>query len=844
MSGGEHKIHPVFGYRVTNDEIIEWYGGAEAAFAAGDYMLAATNAPANSEIKGAALVLSGLFVKGAKILDALSDLSDQGLVIRALAHWIAGENEQAIKRLEQVPDDKGRASELASRLEALIGRDRINVFKVISAVPIHFEEYPFHRSVECRVGPFVVCNISGQLAETFGGYDINDPLDEFIAALPEEQRPDFLYCQSPQWILPRNFEKIDIPKVMWCNDSDVYLQANLDNYLLHDVHITNASQEHFELGCASGVKGVTVFTFDPTAVPFPEVHWTGEKDIDVLFTGDALNGHFKDRARFLYHLARLSGERHIRIENGHLPKDDYRRLLERSRFLPLINRYLGMPSPRWRDALSAGAFLLSPRGSFFDEVGPGSFPVDERHLTNDVRSHLEAYDRSRKKQEGVYDPEKATEGIREALSNTGTVEELAERQLKYAAFFAATVGLEGIDRRSADVKRRIVWLCPRADLHIWGEEHVKKRISKVIENLDQNESWDEKDFNNAATTCGKASVVWPDPKEESEKRLQQCERYLEDGRHRFPDSLALRFNACYWRFVRETHFQQNLRPETILEWERLLEDFDNLSFDPVGTDIGAGIASEHPDIVFPYIEYAWLVTETATAESLNQKQPTYTPRDCLRGAVEGFIGLGTLVASKEADVDASMAALPHLLRADEIYPGNVQLKALLIHTLTFLATQDDSDDYRRRLIDVYFDMVNIDPMFLLNKEIYIVVDCCLRLGKEDVARALLGEWYGLARCVRLAKKFGGIGEYDEADDRLLMVAKLLHFSPYYPRALLEKINRWMAEGFDASLLSTFECDIVAVLAFFGQLPSDAVPDWDSYQDVFERIRPHLMTREK
>ena len=73
----------------------------------------------------------------------------------------------------------------------------------------------------------------------------------------------------------------------------------------------------------------------------------------------------------------------MKVIEGHMPEKDYFELISHAKFLPVVNRYAGSPSPRWRDALANGAFLLYPQGTFYGEIAPGCFPFRAETMVSD-----------------------------------------------------------------------------------------------------------------------------------------------------------------------------------------------------------------------------------------------------------------------------------------------------------------------------------------------------------------------------------------------------------------------------------------------------------------------------
>ena len=235
--------------------------------------------------------------------------------------------------------------------------------------------------------------VGSQLSENAYDYASTDSLSEFVDGLAPNERPDMLFSLSPQWLLARDFHKLTVPKVIWCHDLDAFQYRNVDNYSLYDVAICNCSQEHFELSQGTpGLFCAANMLLHPLATPFPEASPHREKTFDIIFTGSALAPFHSEKPRFLFQLAELGGTYKVQVIEGHMPEKQYFEVISHAKFLPVVNRYAGSPSPRWRDALANGAFLLYPKGTFYGEIAPGCFPFGAETMVQDIAGHVDRFD--------------------------------------------------------------------------------------------------------------------------------------------------------------------------------------------------------------------------------------------------------------------------------------------------------------------------------------------------------------------------------------------------------------------------------------------------------------------
>ena len=344
------QIAPEYSFRFTTQDIHATYGSADGAFARGDFLNAAQWAPAGSELKGCSLVLGGLLEQGLAILDRLPDMSGRARLCQALALWSLGREADAKAALAR--SDDAAVAQATRKFQALLARDDVTIFitgAILSVFPEHYSE-SFIAPVY-KYGAITVKYVGSQLPENAYDYSATDSLSAFIEGLPPDEQPDILFSLSPQWLLAKDFHKVAVPKVIWCHDSDAFQYRNVDNYALYDAAICNCSQEHFELSQGTpGLFCAANMLLHPLATPFPEASTHREKHFDIIFTGSALAPFHSEKPRFLFNLAELGSKYTVKVVEGHMPEKDYFELISHAKFLPVVNRYAGSPSPRWRDA--------------------------------------------------------------------------------------------------------------------------------------------------------------------------------------------------------------------------------------------------------------------------------------------------------------------------------------------------------------------------------------------------------------------------------------------------------------------------------------------------------------
>ena len=370
-------------HRFSVDEIRSSYAGLEAAFLAGDYLLTAEFAPAGSELAGCSLALCGLLEAGEAALAALAAPGAMARLCLAFVQWSLGRPAEAKRELEALlraePDHA-----LARDLLALVMAPTIPTWCVSVALPIQTSASKDSRAGEYRYNQFLVRNVGTQLSANALDYQCSQSFAAEIAATPAADRPFFVFSGTPQWFIPRDLKAAGIPTILWCHDTELFYHRMSDNYNIFDISVVCTSQEHFEVSRASGSVAASNFFGDMLVLPFFGAAPDLNKEWDLIFTGTTLDSEQTDRVTFLWQLSALSERFKVLIVDGHLHEIEYLKLLGRGKFSPVISRYRGCPSPRWRDALSRGTFVLYPAETTYRHFSPGCFPFRPEHLAEDI----------------------------------------------------------------------------------------------------------------------------------------------------------------------------------------------------------------------------------------------------------------------------------------------------------------------------------------------------------------------------------------------------------------------------------------------------------------------------
>lgn len=765
------KLAPEYSFRFSAEDIREAYGSASNAFDRGDFLNVTQMAPADSELRGCGLILGGLLEQGLALLDGLAQIGDRARLCKAFALWSL--NRPADAELELTRIGGADFAAAAEAFRTLIRRDDVIIFipgAILSVFPEHYSK-SFIAPVY-TYGGITVKYVASQLPENAYDYDPTDSFSEFVDALPDQERPDLIFSLSPQWLLARDFHKVGVPKVIWCHDSDAFQYRNVDNYALYDVAICNCSQEHFELSQGTpGLYCAANLLLHPLATPFPEASPHREKHVDIIFTGSALAPFHSEKPRFLFKLAELAPRYKVQVIEGHMPEQQYFEVLSHAKFLPIVNRYAGSPSPRWRDALSNGACLLFPEGSFYDEIAPGCFPFRAETMTADIATHL---DRCAAGGNPDYDFATIVPAVNERFAIHREPREASYLRLLKYALFMGLIWPRTAPAPKPQRQRRLVWLTPAVDCGIFGTDHIREQMTRFCAGVGADDLLDEVGCNNAAHLHAQAVFAFHESRRAG-YWASRADHYFKEGLARFPNSLLLSFNDAHWSFFKPNADTRRAEEKFL----GIIERYGELTFDPHGADVAFAYTLHGTDEVFPCYEY----TDVATSElvlkntpQLARKHVPYGTRDIILAACHGYVGWARLKSGR------SESGIAWLKRGTGLYPHGLPMLRLYFDTLLRLAAQLPKlpPSLASDLAEAFIAVANVNPSILLT-HVYTIVPILAENGERQAAREVLAGWHRLANIVHKLRVD------DEAHQRALLGLLWNHRS-LLPKALLERID--------------------------------------------------------
>lgn len=779
--GNDRYCDPKYGYRYSFKEIAATYKTAKGAFEKGNFILAVELSDPNSELHAMSLVLSGVVDRGVRLLAGLANLSDLATTVLAFGNWYLNRPGVALDLLSQISQENSLAAELSK----LIRKKKIIVYQ-ISRAPTAVESSRTAEQLGLEfesVGQFDVLNVATQ---AIADGAVSTDFTKMLETIPKNGRPNFIFAPISHWFMPEGIDNLDIPLVVWGHDQDHFVHRNYDNYRIFDLQIVVTSQEHFEISRSLGCFAATNMLSDPYNATYEDTaDVVVEKDIDIFFSSTGFDKFLSEKSRFLQIISTLSEKYKLLFVDGRLPYDEYLDLMKRTKFVPVVSRVCGNPSPRWREALASGSFLLYPENTMYDKITKGCFSYGEENFANSIKSHLDNYLTGTS---GLKLHKTTLDQIDKDFKPYRRSEELQkEGTLRYISF---TLLLKQelnwkLDDFSdmAKPRRRLTWLSSTLSAHFFGHSNVVAKALDAAYKFDETTHECEKDINNKALTLVDAGLtsfggtIDPETREHAAKVVEEGFDLLSRGLVKFPESLLLRFNKIAWTCVKSNALSQQLSDELINELIRLHKDFESLSFDVRNSDVAVQNHLSY-DPVFPHYSYGqnaikYLVEQTNP--QLAVVRNAVPPKDILRSASLGYWGL---YLEKNGDLSGALQKYDAAL---EIYSDNLPLcEKRFLCALELLEDNALGEQINAKIIDYFFDLSDLYPVCLLT-DFHRVLSVADQLGRHGQCERLVHDWYRLARCLHRDT----VQKYLTAEQ----LSTLSAYSQYWPVSLSEIMSK-------------------------------------------------------
>jgi hypothetical protein len=336
-----------------------------ALFAAGNYAEVARTGDPDAWQTHAAL---GLVGKTEAAVAGLARFAEPEARFHVgVAHFIAGDDDQALRLLEPLDDAH------AQRLAALVRKPQIHI---LAQLPWRRSGSQDYLGAAVHDGRFVVQNLSfapGDLAndaalDVLTLFDRDDPPDLYVASTIESH------------LLPPNLQALPCPLIGHTADYDMHVQTLPPWLRLFDELVVSG---HTEWADVRRLAGVPVSTFPkcvgvPTEMP---VVPRGPRQLDAFLSGSSIHPFYGEKAQLIAQLL-AQPELTVRIVDGHLPFPLYATFLGRTKVAFTQVRRPGSMPLRGLESLAMGAALVSERaGSLALFLGEedGVLLYDARH---------------------------------------------------------------------------------------------------------------------------------------------------------------------------------------------------------------------------------------------------------------------------------------------------------------------------------------------------------------------------------------------------------------------------------------------------------------------------------
>lgn len=771
------------------EDFIQDFPAPEDAFDEGDFCQAAVRAKPQSELWAASLVLAGFVEFGVTNLQKFGLLSSRGAFALAAGYWTMGEVKSAKNVLERY---QSYAGDKAFRcLKQFINKKKITAANISLTLPLTSAAQDFKTKPRYQLGQFSVFNVATQLAENALSTKLED---EFEFSLKESfaDKVDLIVSQTPQWIVPRGLGKIDVPKVLWAHDSDFMLAKNYAYYQSFNCINVSMSQEHFEMR-----KSLDVFCMANNFADSLQTPWQGQLKsgskpvgkIDVFFSGAALSSPMLDRAHLIKTLSKISEKNRIVIVDGHLNVDAYHKLSSSSSYVILMNRYLGCPSPRWRDALVGGSKLIYPEGSVygaFEGLGvsfePNSGDID---LTKrkETRSSKNLQEQSNLLLEPLRLP----------------AETLYERFLKTCCISVCLASRKIEKGWAIESSWEPCWPMPSMDLHLFGYENICEKIDALQSFVRaQKREISASMFNQLAMMDINKAVFNNDDHEEQRAYINAL-RILEEGLQFHPTSLLLNFNFVHGCF----YFSKLENKTKILLLNKLLKDFDALDFDVEGSVWGIGMAGTNLEEFFSAFEINQKEMMYFVSRNNEKERVLYKSKIKQMLLCAAHLMIGELHFSSEEGSVAKKHAKQAVKANPKSWFAHLFLAKILKKEIDSLGRSKKTNKKTKResvkqaqRYEALSSAALENPQVLLS-HISQLIEACILGKKTEHLNLILKEWFML-RSVIYYPNEPVLPPFSDADKNEM----LTRVSPYISIELHNKIKNW-----NVSLSSSLDAKI-------------------------------------
>jgi hypothetical protein len=455
-------------------------------------------------------------------------------------HWIGGRDAEALRVLERV------TTPAASRLAALIRKPRIDVLAQLSWTRGGPQDL---LSAAANDSKFRVVNVSFHPEDVRNRpyADVREFCDPFAV-------PDFYVCQMLEWhLVPPNIHDLTCPVFAQTSDYDLHVQAIAPWLEQFDGLIVLDTTEWNDVRRLSGAPVCTFpksFGVADALPPVPDA----PRHIDVFVSGTLQHPYNPDKAELATAVLQAS-DLEVLFLNGFLRREDYLRLLGRSRASYVYVRRPGSTPTRGLEALAMGCLTVVQKGSVMSLVAgerEGLFTYDgtSADLVRTIRRALAA-------PRATVDPCRGAAIVRRDFS----LSRVASQYLRFLTIMAALTTKRAPRECRVPDQRRTVW----SKGWLPGDRAVLEQLARTNEQHWEANASPAASIESANLIARELVLEHGDRVRREGARVtsegfERAMALLREGIRHSPDALVLQFNLvrAALHFGSESHVSEAL----------------------------------------------------------------------------------------------------------------------------------------------------------------------------------------------------------------------------------------------------------------------------------------------
>ena len=340
--------------------LLELYGSAEEALAAGNYYVAARRADARPEVRAAAITLAGFHEGGHRLFAGVEPTQHLTLFAKAIACLFVEGRAAALACLDRYQLTAGPAFALREVLRrGLVRLHFVTVWKSwLERVAKSTAQVDSHG-----------LDLQLRTVSAHGDADIridfNGPhyLQAMADAVADGAHAASIFFDDLEF-LPADFEQAAVPNIKIMIDHHHSLARHLDQLGRFDHLVAYGPETHERLHRMFGRRTPM---FMRLSYMGPIQALSGEDAGIDMFLSGALVKDYSPRREALAHrcVEEIEGGRVV-MADGLLPFDDYKRLVGGARMIPaMLEEGNAIPSPRFYEALNGGMTVVTDDPDFF-----------------------------------------------------------------------------------------------------------------------------------------------------------------------------------------------------------------------------------------------------------------------------------------------------------------------------------------------------------------------------------------------------------------------------------------------------------------------------------------------